>query len=139
MAETPSKIPPKSKDEEAGNSFGKVSTADITERDKVYEITTELPGVTKDNLDVRFCDGVLTVKGEMQEEKEHKEKNYSVSERRFASFERSFRVPGGVDVDKIEASFEDGVLTIVLPKSARSKAHEKKIAIGKRRPSRNRG
>lgn len=112
-------------------SFGKAPAVDIAERKKEYEITAELPGMDETNVDVKFSDGVLTIKGEKKEEKEEKKKDYYLSERRFGSFQRSFQVPDGVDADKIEASFKNGVLTVMLPKSAEAQKSEKKIAIKK--------
>ena len=112
-------------------TFGKAPAVDIAEREKEYEITAELPGMEEKNIDVKFADGVLTIKGEKQEEKEEKKKNYYLSERRFGSFQRSFQVPEGVDADKIDASFKNGVLTVILPKSPEAQKREKKIAIKK--------
>ena len=112
-------------------SFGKAPAVDIAEKDKEYEITAELPGMDEKNIDVKFADGILTIKGEKTEEKEEKKKGYYLSERRFGSFQRSFQVPAGVDADKIDASFKNGVLTVILPKSAQAQKSEKKIAIKK--------
>ena len=112
-------------------SFGKAPAVDIAEKDKEYEITAELPGMDEKNIDVKFADGILTIKGEKTEEKEEKKKDYYLSERRFGSFQRSFQVPAGVDADKIDANFKNGVLTVVLPKSAEARKNEKKIAIKK--------
>ena len=61
---------------------------------------------------------MLTFKGEKEEQKEEKQKDYHISERRFSSFQRSFELPEGIDEDKIQANFEKGVLTIKLPKCA---------------------
>ena len=72
---------------------------------------------------------VLTIKGEKKEEKEEKRKDYYLSERRFGSFQRSFALPEGVDTDKIEANFVKGVLTVRLPKTAKSQKAEKKITV----------
>ena len=58
------------------------------------------------NIEVKLADGGLTIKGEKQEEKEEKKKDYYLSERHFGSFERSFRLPDGVDTNKIEATFK---------------------------------
>ncbi len=71
----------------------------------------------------------LIIKGEKQEEKEEKKKDYYLHERSFGSFERSFRMPEGVDTDKIEANFKKGVLTVKLPKTAEAQKAEKKVAI----------
>jgi HSP20 family protein len=110
---------------------GAVPAVDIVEKDKDYEITAELPGMDESNIDVKFADGVLTIKGEKKEEREEKKKDYYVSERRYGSFQRSFPVPESVDANKIEAKFVNGVLTIKLPKSAEAQKNEKKIAIKK--------
>ena len=110
---------------------GAVPAVDIVEKDKDYEITAELPGMDESNIDVKFADGVLTIKGEKKEEWEEKKKDYYVSERRYGSFQRSFPVPESVDANKIEAKFVNGVLTIKLPKSAEAQKNEKKIAIKK--------
>jgi HSP20 family protein len=112
-------------------SFGKVPAVDIVEKEKQYEVTAELPGMDEKNIDVKYADDILTIKGEKSEEKEEREKDYYLSERRFGSFHRSFRVPAGVEADKIEASFKNGVLTVILPKSAEAQKSEKKIAIKK--------
>jgi len=102
---------------------------DVAETEKGYEVTAELPGMDEKNIEVKFADGVLTIKGEKQEEKEEKKKDYYLSERSYGSFQRSFQVPEGVDADKIEASFKKGVLTVSLPKSAEAQKAEKKIAV----------
>jgi HSP20 family protein len=112
-------------------SWGKSPAADVTETDKGYEITAELPGLDESDVDVKFVDGTLTIKGEKKEEKEERKKDYYVSERHFGSFQRSFRVPKGVVADKIEASFKNGVLTVVMPKTPEAQKAEKKIAVKK--------
>jgi HSP20 family protein len=104
---------------------------DIAEKEKEYEVMAELPGMDENNIDVKFADGMLTIKGEKKEEKEEKKKDYYLSERRYGSFQRSFQVPDGVDAEKIEASFKNGVLTVKLPKTAEAVKQEKKIAIKK--------
>ena len=110
---------------------GAVPAVDIAEKDKEYEITAELPGMDESNIDVKFADGLLTIKGEKKEEKEEKNKDYYLSERRYGSFQRSFPVPESVDANKIEAKFVNGVLTVKLPKSPEAQKNEKKIAIKK--------
>ena len=107
-----------------------VVRTDVCEREKEYEITAELPGMDASNIDVKLANGVLTIKGEKKEDKEEKEKDYYLSERRFGSFQRSFELPEGIDEDKIQASFEMGVLTLKLPKGAEAQKPEKKISIG---------
>jgi HSP20 family protein len=110
-------------------TWGKAPAVDVCERDKEYEITAELPGIDANNVEVKVSDGVLTIKGEKEEQKEEKQKDYHISERRFGSFQRSFKLPEGTDEDKIQANFEKGLLTVTLPKSAEAQKPEKKIEI----------
>jgi HSP20 family protein len=102
---------------------------DIAESEKAFEVTAELPGMDEKNIEVTVANGALTIKGEKKEEKEEKKKDYYLHERTFGSFERSFRVPEGVDPEKIEASFKKGVLTITLPKMPQAVKPEKKIEV----------
>jgi HSP20 family protein len=109
--------------------WGAIPAVDIVEKDKAYEITAELPGLDEKDVELKFADGLLTIKGEKQEEKEEKKKDYYLSERRYGSFHRSVRLPEGTDGDKIEANFKKGVLTVTVPKGADVQKKEKKIAI----------
>jgi HSP20 family molecular chaperone IbpA len=86
----------------SGMEWG-VPAVDFVETD---EVTAELPGVDEKNIKVRFADGVLTVRGEKQEEKEEKKKDYSLNERSYGSFHRALQLPSGIDEDKIEATFK---------------------------------
>jgi HSP20 family protein len=106
-----------------------VPAVDVTESDKAYEITAELPGMDEKNIEVKVVNDNLRIKGEKQEEKEEKKKDYYLQERRFGSFERSFALPEGVDAEKIEASFRKGVLTVTLPKKPEAQKPEKKIEV----------
>ena len=110
-------------------SLSAVPAVDVSETDKAYEITAELPGMDEKNVEVKLANDVLTIKGEKQDEKEEKRKDYYMRERSFGSFQRSFQVPDGVDADKIEANFKKGVLTVTLPKSTEAQKAEKKIAV----------
>jgi HSP20 family protein len=110
-------------------AFGAVPAIDVTETEKSYEITAELPGMEEKNIDVKLANGILTIRGEKQDEKEEKKKDYYLRERSFGSFERSFQVPDNVDTNKIDASFKKGVLTVMLPKSAEAQRAEKKIEV----------
>lgn len=102
---------------------------DIVEKDNAYEVTAELPGLDAKNIDLQLADGLLTIKGEKNEEKEEKTKDRYVSERRYGSFRRSLQVPTSVDADRIEASYKSGVLTVTLPKSAEAQKQQKSIPI----------
>ena len=90
-----------------------------------------MPGIDEKDIEVTVADGMLTIKGEKSEEKEEKKKDYHVSERRFGSFRRSFALPKTADIDKVQASMKNGVLSVVLPKAAEAKATAKKVDIGK--------
>jgi HSP20 family protein len=110
----------------------KLATApavDVAESDKSYEITAEMPGIDEKNIEVRLANGGITIKGEKKEETEEKNKDYYVSERRYGSFERYFELPEGVDTDKIEATFKNGVLKVILPKTAEAQQPAKKIDV----------
>ncbi|MGV2184697.1 Hsp20/alpha crystallin family protein [Rhizobium rhizogenes] len=112
------------------NAFTRgVPAVDFVESDKAYELTAELPGIDAKELELTLANGILTVKGEKQERKEEKEKEYYLSERRYGSFQRSLQLPDGVDAEKIDASFANGVLKVVLPKTPKAQKNDRKIAI----------
>lgn len=102
---------------------------DVAEGESAYEVTAELPGMDENSVEVRVSNHTLTIKGQKAESKEEKNKDYYLSERRYGSFQRSFRVPESVDPARIEASFTKGVLKVVLPKTADAQRAEKKIEI----------
>lgn len=106
-----------------------VPHVDVTETDKHFEVTAELPGMDEKDIEVTLSDGRLTLKGEKKAEKEDKKKDYYLTERRFGSFNRSFRLPENVNESKIKATFKKGVLTITLPKKAKARTEGKKISI----------
>jgi HSP20 family protein len=104
-------------------------TTDIAETDKEYEVTVELPGIDEKDVEVTLSNGVLSIKGEKKFEREEKKKDYYLSERSFGSFQRSIRVPDGIDPEKVSAAFNKGVLTLKLPKLPEVQASTKKIAV----------
>lgn len=105
---------------------------DLTETDKGIEVVAELPGMEQKDIEVELKDDVLTLRGEKKEEREEAKKGYHLSERRFGSFRRSFRLPSEVEQNKISAEFKDGVLTIELPKTAKARKPSRKIGIKKK-------
>ena len=111
------------------NKFITSPAVDVSESDKAYEITAELPGLDQKNIEVRVANGGLTIKGEKKEEREEKQKDYHISERSYGSFERHFGLPESVDPDKIEASFKNGILKLTLPKTAEAQKPAKKIEV----------
>jgi len=108
---------------------GTVPAVDMAEDDKAYRITAELPGISEKDIDVSVTHDTITIKGEKRDEKEEKTKNTYVSERYYGAFQRAFGIPEGVDTDKIDASFEKGVLTLTLPKKPEVVKQQKKIEI----------
>ena len=107
-----------------GARWSVVPAVDVSEREKEFAITAELPGMSEDDIEVKLSNGTLTIRGEKKEEKEERKKDYYLSERRYGSFTRSFRVPDGVDTANIEAKFANGVLTVTLPKTAEAQKSE---------------
>jgi HSP20 family protein len=110
--------------------FNVTPAIDIVEKDKAFEVTAELPGLDVKDIDIQLANGMLTIKGEKQEEKEEQTKDRYVSERRYGSFRRTLQVPGSVDAENIEASYKSGVLTVTLPKSPEAQKKEKTIPVG---------
>ncbi|PZV85384.1 heat shock protein Hsp20 [Algoriphagus aquaeductus] len=95
---------------------------DIAEDDKIYEIHLSVPGVKKSDFQIQLQDGKLTISGERKMEEKKDGKNFHSLETQFGSFARSFFLPEDVMTEKIEATYEDGVLKLILPK------REKKVA-----------
>jgi HSP20 family protein len=110
-------------------AFSGVPAVDVTETENGYKVVAELPGMDEKNIEVKIASGMLTIKGEKQEEKEEEKQDYYVRERSFGSFERTFPVPDGVELDKVDASFKKGVLMVTLPKTAEAQKAEKKITV----------
>ena len=97
---------------------------DVFDHDEKVVIKAELPGVDKKDIHVDVKDGILTLRGERSYENELKEENYHRKERAFGKFHRSFALPEGLDPDKIEADYKDGVLKVEIPKSEEKKPKE---------------
>jgi HSP20 family protein len=90
---------------------------DVTESKDAVTVTAELPGVEQKDINVTIQEGVLTIKGEKQAEKEEKDKRRHRIERSYGAFYRSIVLPAAVDSSKATATFKDGVVTITLPKA----------------------
>ncbi len=100
---------------------------DVSETDDSFIVKASLPGINPEDLDISMTDNVLTIKGEIKMEEEKEGEKYHIRERRYGRFMRSLTFPVPVDADKIEATYENGVLTLVLPKAEEAKP--KKIEI----------
>lgn len=106
---------------------GLVPSMDVAETDKEIEITAELPGLERKDVDITLEDDMLTIRGEKKLEAEEKEKNYHVNERSYGVFYRVLQLPPGIDPATVDASMSKGVLKIRIPKPAHSEA--KKIEV----------
>ncbi|GBQ28583.1 Hsp20/alpha crystallin family protein [Gluconacetobacter sacchari] len=111
------------------DTFAVVPAISVVEKDNSYDVVAELPGIDEKDLEIKLSGGVLSIRGEKCEQREDEQKNYHYSERRFGTFMRSLAVPDGVDASKIDASFENGLLTITMPKTVDAQKNEKIIPV----------
>jgi HSP20 family protein len=100
---------------------------DMYQTDKDVVIKTAIPGLKPEEVDISITGDVLTIKGEHKEEQEVKEENYLRKERRYGTFQRSLQMPVAVKSDKAEAVFENGVLTLTLPRAEEVKPKQIKV------------
>jgi HSP20 family protein len=111
-------------------SFGAFTpTVDVSENDNEIRVAAELPGLADDDIDVSLEHNVLTISGEKKHESEDKGENYHRIERSYGTFRRSIALPEGIDADKVDATFKNGVLTVTLPKTPEARKEVKKIAV----------
>ena len=111
-----------------GTSF--VPAVDVYEDEHSIALKMEVPGIDQKDIDIRLENNVLTVRGERKLEKEEKEENFQRIERRYGSFSRSFTLPNTVDVENVQADYENGVLKVKLAKRAEAKPKQIKVNIG---------
>lgn len=100
---------------------------DIYEQGDNLVLQAEVPGVGRDDLDVRVEGNVLTLSGERKQQKEIKDEQFHRLERSYGKFVRSFTLPVGIDTDRIKAEFRDGLLTLTLPKAEEAKPKRIKV------------
>jgi HSP20 family protein len=98
-----------------------VPAVNIVENDNHYEISLAAPGMKKDDFSIDVEGNILTVSAEKEDKKEEKEGKYTRKEYNYSSFSRSFTLPDWVTKDKIDASYENGLLKLVLPKTEEAK------------------
>lgn len=105
---------------------------DVRETEDSLIVEAELPGLTTDDVDVRVENGVLTISGEKKHtvEEAKDEPNYHFFERRYGRFERSFTLPRSVDAEHVQAQFDNGILTVALPKTETAKPRRIQIQSG---------
>jgi HSP20 family protein len=104
-------------------------SVDISETKDKLVINAELPGLDSKDVNVSISGDFLTIKGEKKKEEEEKDEHHHYMERYYGSFQRSFQIPVNVKTDKIEATFDKGVLTVTLPKTEEAKKKEIEIKV----------
>ncbi|MEJ5273848.1 MAG: Hsp20/alpha crystallin family protein [Spirochaetota bacterium] len=107
----------------------KYTPLDISEDDKTYFIEADLPGFTKDQISVKIDKDILTISASNEKEEEKQTKKYHKKERVSKSCTRSISIPENVDVSNISAKFENGVLTLTLPKKEPEKTNQIEIKV----------
>lgn len=104
-------------------------SVDVREGEKEVTVKAELPGMDEKDIDVSLTDDALTISGEKRDEKEEKGKGYWQRETSFGSFRRVIALPEGLNREKVDARFKNGVLTVTLARLEGAKAKEQRIAI----------
>jgi HSP20 family protein len=104
-------------------------SVDVAETQDAYEVKAEIPGILKEDIHISLEDHVLTLKGEKKQENETKNKNVHTVERVYGKFERSFRLPEGVKSEGIKAKYDNGVLTVDIPKAEEAKPKEIAVTV----------
>jgi HSP20 family protein len=102
---------------------------DVTETDKAYKLSVEVPGMDASDIQVEVDDDMIVISGEKREEREEQEKNYSYSERSYGAFERRIELPAGSDPQDIKAKVRNGVLQLTLTKSQKAVENKRRIEI----------
>src|SRR6266481_3823944 len=103
---------------------------DVYEDEHNITLKIEVPGIEEKDIDVRIENNTLTVHGERKFEKEEKEENYRRVERQYGSFTRSFTLPNTIDADKVQATYDKGILKVQLAKKAEAKPKQIKVSVG---------
>jgi len=103
---------------------------DISERKDAYLVAVELPGMKADDLEITFEDGLLTIQGERRFAHDSAEEKMHRTERYYGAFRRSITLPSHVEADKIEASAQDGVLQVLVPKTPDVQAKRIQVRAG---------
>ena len=102
-------------------------TVDVGETNDEVVVKAEMPGMSKDDIEINVEDNQLTLSGEKKQEQEQKDTNYYRVERSYGAFRRIFTLPARVDVSKVKATYQNGVLTVRVPKSEAAKARKIEI------------
>ena len=125
-----------------GDAYTRRHDDDLTQRGEwfpavdIYEnanqeivLKAELPGIVREDIDVRVENNTLTLRGERKRDTEVKQEQFHRVERSYGSFSRSFSLPSRIDTDQVRAEFKDGVLAITLPVKAEAKPRQIEVAL----------
>jgi HSP20 family protein len=104
-----------------GGSTWSLPAIDMYQTDKDVVVKAALPGITASDVEINVAGDMLTIKGEVKQEEEQKNKSWHIREQRWGAFERTIRLPTDVIADRAKADFESGILTVTLPKSKESR------------------
>src|SRR4051812_384607 len=104
-----------------------VPNIEISETDKAIEVTAEMPGLERKDVEISIDDDTLTIRGEKKVEENQKDKNVQLSERSYGVFVRVLQLPPGIDPSSVQATMSNGVLKLTIPKPA--KPEPKKIEV----------
>lgn len=115
----------------SGERQAVIPDLEVRENGSQVTIEADLPGVDEKDVSVTLSEGLLTIKGERKSEREEKDADYHLCERSYGTFERTLRLPDGVDENKVEAKFDKGVLKVVAQKRPEAVKAEKRIPISK--------
>jgi HSP20 family protein len=114
--------------ERGPRAFGELGAwepaVEVADTKDAVVVKAQVPGISKDNLQVNVTDDTLTLKGEMKEEEKKEEKNYVRREFRYGAFSRTVTLPAAVQADKAQAQLKEGVLEITIPKSEQAKVKQ---------------
>lgn len=102
---------------------------DVFEDKNNFTVKTELPGMKKEDIEVSFHEGTLSISGERKSESKHEDEEVCRSERYFGRFQRTVTLPSAVAADKVKATYKDGVLTITLPKTEEAKPKQIDVTV----------
>ena len=119
---------PNSRQPDGAFSFA-VPAVDVSENDKAYHRSAEVPSMDSNEIEVTVNGDMLTIKGEKRQKKEEKGENFYMCERSFGAFQRSFSLPSGIDRDRISSELRQGILMITLPKTDQARQQQKKIQV----------
>ena len=106
-----------------------VPQVDLSESEEEYVLEADLPGLKREDVELVCVDNTVHIKGERKHEMEEEKGGYHRTERRYGAFQRSFDIPGGFAGDKVSASFQDGVLTVHLPKREECKPKQIRVDV----------